>query len=104
MEAVPVLESDEFVRRANAALVIDVRSPLEYERAHMPGAKSIPLFTDKERELVGTLYKQRGKEPAVLKGLDIAGPKMKSYIQELGKLAGDNKEVLLYCARGGDAK
>jgi len=101
MEAVPVLESDEFVRRANAALVIDVRSPLEYERAHMPGAKSIPLFTDKERELVGTLYKQRGKEPAVLKGLDIAGPKMKSYIQELGKLAGDNKEVLLYCARGG---
>ncbi len=101
METVVVLEADEFVQRSQGALLIDVRSPLEYERAHMPGAQSIPLFSDKERELVGTLYKQRGKEPAVVKGLDIAGPKMTGYLEEIGRLAGERKEMLLYCARGG---
>ncbi|MCK5521187.1 MAG: tRNA 2-selenouridine(34) synthase MnmH, partial [Candidatus Marinimicrobia bacterium] len=29
--------------------VVDVRSPGEFEQGHMPGAISIPLFSDEER-------------------------------------------------------
>ncbi|MEA3480157.1 MAG: tRNA 2-selenouridine(34) synthase MnmH [Bacteroidota bacterium] len=98
---IPILEVEDFVRRSEHTLLIDVRSPKEYERAHMPGAINIPLFNDEERALVGTLYTHKGKKPAVLKGLDIAGPKMTGFVEAAGKLAGDNKEILLYCWRGG---
>ena len=37
--------------------VIDVRSPSEYEVDHIPGAINLPVLSDKEREMVGTIYK-----------------------------------------------
>ena len=43
--------------------ILDVRSPGEYNHAHISGAISLPLFTDEERAIVGTLYKQEGKGP-----------------------------------------
>ena len=41
--------------------VIDVRSPSEYEVDHIPGAINLPVLSDKEREMVGTIYKQNSK-------------------------------------------
>lgn len=62
--------------------VIDVRSPAEYQHAHIPGAFSIPLFDNLERAEIGTLYKKAGKEIAVEKGLEFVGPKMKTLVEE----------------------
>ena len=80
--------------------LIDVRSPAEYEHAHIPGAHNIPLFDNKERAIVGTLYKNSGKESAILKGLEIVGPKMVSFVKRARKLA-PAKSLFIHCWRGG---
>lgn len=66
--------------------VIDVRSPGEYLHAHIPGAYSIPLFTDEERKVVGTAYKKESREIAIKIGLDFFGPKMKKLVEEVEKI------------------
>src|SRR5690606_4970074 len=45
-----------------SAPVLDVRSPAEFARGHIPGAHSFPLFSDEERVIIGTLYKQEGRD------------------------------------------
>jgi tRNA 2-selenouridine synthase len=81
-------------------VLLDVRSPGEYQRGHIPGAISFPLFTDEERAIVGTLYKQSGKDAAVLEGLRIVGPKMAGFVEEAARLSPQRK-VKLHCWRGG---
>ena len=38
--------------------IFDVRSPSEYASGHVPGAVSVPLFSDEDRAEIGTVYKQ----------------------------------------------
>ncbi|MDQ2795089.1 MAG: rhodanese-like domain-containing protein, partial [Bacteroidota bacterium] len=47
----------DFLRPA-AGPILDVRAPAEYAQGHIPGALSLPLFTDEERARIGTTYKQ----------------------------------------------
>jgi tRNA 2-selenouridine synthase len=80
--------------------IIDVRSPSEYAHGHIPGALNIPLFTDQERAEVGTLYTRAGKQTAVLKGLELVGPKLKHFVKQAAEIA--KKQVIaVYCWRGG---
>jgi len=80
--------------------IIDVRSPSEYALSHIPQAQNIPLFTDDERAMVGTLYKQVNRESAMLRALEIIGPKMASFVKQLTQLK-RKKTVLVHCWRGG---
>ena len=95
------LSVDEFLAKAQALPIIDVRSPGEYDHAHIPGAVSIPLFDNEERALVGTKYKNAGKDSAVLLGLDLVGPKLAGFVKGSKKLNPQTKEVLVHCWRGG---
>lgn len=95
------LSVDEFLEKAQTLPVIDVRSPGEYEHAHIPGAVNIPLFDNDERALVGTKYKNAGKDSAVLLGLDLVGPKLSGFVKRSKKLSPETKEVLVHCWRGG---
>ncbi len=96
-EAIPV---NNFLEQSSKKLVIDVRSPIEFKKGHMPGAVNIPLFDDLERAEIGTLYKAKGKEDAVMRGLEIVSPKLTNFINEAKKNT-QNKGVLVYCFRGG---
>lgn len=80
--------------------VVDVRTPTEFELGHIPYAFNIPLFSDEERIVVGTKYKQENKEAAILQGLDFVGPKMSGFIKSLQQIT-TKKEVLVHCWRGG---
>jgi tRNA 2-selenouridine synthase len=80
--------------------MIDVRSPGEFQHGHITGAHNIPLFSDDERAEIGTLYKQQGRTPAVMRGLDIVGPKMSGFVSAASRTAVDNT-VLVHCWRGG---
>ena len=60
--------------------VIDVRSPSEFSMGHIPGAINIPLFNDKERETVGIKYKNEGRIPAIIEGLELIGPSMSAKL------------------------
>ena len=94
------LNVPDFLSLSSTIPVIDVRSPSEYKAGHIPGAYNIPLFDDKEREIVGTLYKKEGRSKATLKGLQLTGPSMHSKLETALKLAKDNK-LLVHCWRGG---
>jgi tRNA 2-selenouridine synthase len=63
---------------AAAGPLIDLRSPAEFARGHIPGATNLPLFDNDERAEIGTLYKQQGRQAAVLQGLALVGPRMVS--------------------------
>ena len=95
------LPPEEFLNAMRTAPVIDVRSPGEHVRGHIPGARSHPLFTDEERAIVGTLYKQRGRDEAVLEGLRIVGPKMALIVEQARALA-PNGRIGVHCWRGGE--
>lgn len=91
----------EFLELSKQYPVLDVRSPSEYTAGHIPGACSLPLFTDEERAIVGTAYKQVSREHAVNKGLGIFGPKMKQLADDAKRNYKGEKIFLVHCWRGG---
>lgn len=93
-----ILNADEFIERSKGHCILDIRTPAEFRDGHLPHAVSFPLFSDEERVIVGTLYKQAGRDQAVLKGLELVGPKLKSFVVKANKLKG---QLYLYCWRGG---
>ncbi len=111
--AIEKINIEQFLELAKHHPVIDVRSPGEYKHAHIPGAYSLPLFTDEERATVGTAYKQESREKAIKIGLDFFGPKMKTMVEEVESLVQSRQpgvldselrtpnSLLLYCWRGG---
>ncbi len=100
--AIKKIEIQDFVAIFKENLVLDVRSPGEYTHAHIPTAYSLPLFTDEERKVVGTAYKQESKEKAIKIGLDYFGPKMRTMVEEVEELAkSGSKKILVHCWRGG---
>jgi tRNA 2-selenouridine synthase len=103
IKRVPV---NEFIELIDQFPVLDVRSPGEYKHAHIPGATSLPLFSDDERKEVGTTYKQESREAAIKIGLDFFGPKMREMVEFAEEISkhqeGNEKKMLLvHCWRGG---
>ena len=94
------LNITDFLNQAASIPVVDVRSPSEYGKGHIPGAFNIPLFDDREREAVGTKYKKEGRREAILKGLQMTGPSMHLKMEAALKLA-KNNQLLVHCWRGG---
>ena len=79
---------------------IDVRSEGEFEAGHIPGAVNIPILNNEHRVLVGTSYKQEGKDSAVELGYKLVSPLFEELIAEARKHLKENK-IVIYCARGG---
>jgi tRNA 2-selenouridine synthase len=94
------LNIGQFLEKGRKCPIIDVRSPAEYDRGHIPGAISLPLFSNEERSVVGTLYLQKGSKEAMLKGLELVGPKMKDFVSR-ASIHTPEGELALYCWRGG---
>ncbi len=84
--AITRLTVEEFIALAKENPVLDVRSPGEFKHAHIPGAYSLPLFSDEERKVVGTAYKQESQQKAIKLGLDFYGTKMVKMVEEVEEL------------------
>lgn len=90
----------EFLQLSDPVALIDVRTPAEFEKGHIPGAFNVPLFTNEERVKVGTTYKQVGREEAILLGFDLTGAKWSGFIKSALEIAPD-KKIAVHCWRGG---
>lgn len=113
--AVKRIDIDSFLQMRQSMPVFDVRSPGEYNHAHIPGAYSLPLFTDEERKIVGTTYKQQSRKAAIKIGLDFFGPKMRKMVEAVEEIAAScepqaagtvtppsgGRGVIIHCWRGG---
>ena len=67
----------------NRTLIVDVRSPSEYAKGHVPGAVNVPLFTDEERAKVGTAFAKQGRGVALVLGMKAVRPKLQSIVSEI---------------------
>jgi tRNA 2-selenouridine synthase len=91
--------------------LIDVRSPSEYYKGHLPNSINIPLFDNDERSIIGTIYKKEGRKKAVIEGLKFFEKKMELLLDNLfmsidsyKDISENNNEELfirIYCSRGG---
>lgn len=89
-----------FLKLEKKLSVIDVRSPGEFEKGHIPGAVNIPLFSNEERAHVGTVYKKQSKEKAIEVGYKYVFPKLSAFIVESRKAASGD-DIIVHCWRGG---
>ena len=94
------IDINDFLSLSQGHLTIDVRSPKEFQKGHIPHAVNLPLFNDEERAKVGTLYKQTGRNEAIEAGLEIVGPKMAEFVRFVKPLVKSNK-IFIHCWRGG---
>jgi len=91
--------------------LIDVRSPSEYYKGHMPNSINIPLFDNDERSIIGTIYKKQGREKAVIEGLRFFEKKIELLLDNLfmnieshQTISNENNKessIKIYCSRGG---
>lgn len=85
---------------ASGLPLIDVRSPGEFAKGHIPVAVNVPLFSDDERAHIGTEYVQQSQENAMAIGYQYANPKREWYLEQARKLAPDGR-IAVHCWRGG---
>lgn len=97
------LQIEVFLDKSKNNIIIDVRSPLEFLKGHITGAFNIPLFNDNERAEIGTIYKQKGREDSVLRGLEITGPKLAVFVKQVLELKKEKgcDDIFVHCWRGG---
>ena len=97
--------------RSLKGLLIDVRSPSEYYKGHMPNSINIPLFDNDERSIIGTIYKKQGREKAVMEGLKFLEKKLELLLDNIfmnidsykiiSEKNNNELSIRIYCSRGG---
>jgi tRNA 2-selenouridine synthase len=80
--------------------IIDVRSPGEFGRGHIPSANNVPLLDDAERAEVGTIYKNVGPESAITRGRELVGVKTDQLVDAV-KAISSGPDLIVHCWRGG---
>ena len=80
--------------------LIDVRSPGEYADATIPGAMNVPLFTNEERAIVGTIYKEQGQRAAKWEAMNLVSPKLPALLAQIKEYS-EERQPVLFCWRGG---
>lgn len=86
----------------NSTPLLDVRSPIEFQRGAFQHATNLPLLTDAEREAVGTQYRRQGRAAAI----DLGNTLLNSEAKQQRLLSWQcylekQPSALLYCFRGG---
>jgi tRNA 2-selenouridine synthase len=107
--AVQKINIADFINQPATGIIIDVRSPAEFDHAHIPTAQNLPLFSNEERAIIGTTYKKQSREAAIKAGLPLFGNKMlgmietvESWMSEKQKNNASAKPIIyIHCWRGG---
>jgi len=96
-----MLKTIEYGEVQGNYILVDVRSPGEFEEATIKGAINIPLFDDEERKIIGTVYTRESVEKAKRIGLEVASKKLLHIYDEIKELEKQYDKIVLFCARGG---
>jgi tRNA 2-selenouridine synthase len=111
--AVQKINIDDFIIETStsigSSIIIDVRSPAEFEHAHIPSALNIPLFDNEQRAMIGTTYKKQSREAAIKAGLPLFGTKMLPMVETVEAWIKDKQKendvskpsIYVHCWRGG---
>ncbi|MDR6998257.1 tRNA 2-selenouridine(34) synthase MnmH [Neobacillus niacini] len=91
----------EDLYKLNNPVIIDVRSPIEFKDGAIPGAINVPLFSDEERAIIGTIYKHEGQAAAKWRAMELVSPKIPDMLQTIKVIASKGDELIINCWRGG---
>ncbi len=81
--------------------IIDVRTPLEFDDDHIPGAINVPVLSNEERVIVGTMYKQVSPFDASRVGAAMVSRNIAQALDTTFAERPRNWRPLIYCWRGG---
>ncbi|MCA9801174.1 MAG: tRNA 2-selenouridine(34) synthase MnmH [Cyanobacteria bacterium HKST-UBA02] len=82
-------------------VVVDVRSPCEYLIESIPDAINIPLLSDEERALIGTVYKQDGEMQARRRAVGMIAPRIPAIVDRIMAIKKPRHTLVVHCWRGG---
>ncbi|OUS12943.1 tRNA 2-selenouridine(34) synthase MnmH [Gammaproteobacteria bacterium 53_120_T64] len=86
----------------NDVPMMDMRAPVEFHKGAFPCSENIPLLDDKQREAVGTCYKQKGQDAAIALGWQLATPDIREQrLAAWQDFIRRHPNGYLYCFRGG---
>lgn len=96
-----VIEYKDLIEDFKDYVLIDVRSPKEYETCTIPGAVNIPLFTDEERETIGKVYVNEDVDKAKRLGIEAVSKKLPEIFDQVLNFHKTHRNLVFFCARGG---
>jgi len=99
--SIDINEILEKIRTDKNILLIDARSENEYNESTLPCAKNFPVLNNLERHNVGLLYKKYSQGAAIWLATEYANPKTNLLGEFLKKEGGGEKEIIVFCWRGG---
>ncbi|VVE27794.1 tRNA 2-selenouridine(34) synthase MnmH [Pandoraea fibrosis] len=81
--------------------IIDVRTPLEFADDHIPGAINVPVLSNEERVIVGTMYTQVSPFEASRVGAAMIARNIATHLETTFADRPRHWRPLIYCWRGG---
>lgn len=81
--------------------IIDVRSPAEFAEDHVPGAINLPVLSNEERAVVGTIYVQESAFRARKIGAALVARNVAHHLDTALADRPADYRPLVYCWRGG---
>ena len=81
--------------------IIDVRSPAEFAEDHVPGAINLPVLSNEERAIVGTIYVQDSRFRARRVGAALVARNVAHHLETALADKPGSFMPLVYCWRGG---
>ncbi|MEM9319697.1 MAG: tRNA 2-selenouridine(34) synthase MnmH [Pseudomonadota bacterium] len=81
--------------------LIDVRSPAEFAEDHIPAAINLPVLSDEERALVGTIYTRESPFKARKIGAALVARNSAAHIERALMDKDGAWQPMVYCWRGG---
>ena len=84
------------------APLLDVRSPIEFNRGAIPGSINLPLLDDEQRRVIGICYRKSGRSEAIKLGHQLISGNLKSSrIKSWKEFFEKNPKGIICCYRGG---
>ncbi len=85
----------------NETPLLDLRAPIEFENGAFINTTNLPLLTNRERELVGTRYKEAGHEHAYELAKSLVTPHLEVRMKGWIDYFDSHPNAYIYCFRGG---
>lgn len=96
-----ILETPDPTAVSKFDAVIDVRSPAEFAEDHIPGAINLPVLSNEERAIVGTIYVRESRFKARKIGAALVARNIAHHLETALADRPASFAPLVYCWRGG---
>ncbi len=92
---------EEILKSKDDVIFIDLRTKKEHELETIPSSINIPIFSDEQRAIIGTIYKQDSPKQATKQAIEFISERLPDIFKQINEVDGLKKQMVFFCARGG---